>query len=218
MKLLLTSAGITNKSLANALLEMIDKPINEAVIVFIPTAANVEEGDKDWLIDDLNNLRKLKPKMLDIVDISAIPQDIWEARIKEASIIVVGGGNTFHLMHHLVKSNLAKMLPELLESRVYVGISAGSIVTSKTVVVSQSQRLYSEEIGEYKGNAGLGFVDFHIRPHLNSPHFPKVRDKYLKEMAKEIADTVYAIDDDSAVKVINGKEEVISEGEWLRYN
>lgn len=76
MKLLLTSAGITNLSLANALSEMVGKPMNKASIAFIPTAANVEEGDKHWLINDLDDLRRLRPEMLDIVDISAVPMDI----------------------------------------------------------------------------------------------------------------------------------------------
>lgn len=135
-------------------------------------------------------------------------------------MLVFGGGNTLYLMYQLTRSGLAKLLPKLLKNKIYVGISAGSMVASKSlaVTVSRSRTLYSKKTGEYKGDNGLGFVNFHIRPHLNSPHFPKVCDKHLKEVAKHITDTIYAIDDDSAVKVIDGKEEVVSEGKWLRYN
>ena len=62
MKLLLTSAGLSNKSIIKALKELTEKPFNELKLAFIPTAANVEEGDKDWLIRDLINCKNLIKK------------------------------------------------------------------------------------------------------------------------------------------------------------
>lgn len=218
MKLLLTSSGITNTSLATALREMVAVPFQEAVIVFIPTAANVEYGDKGWMIDDLTNLRELKPKALDIVDISAVPRDVWYSRIEKANVIVVGGGNVFHLIHHIRKSGLAEVLPDLLKTMVCVGISAGSMVAGILLSVDQVHRLYAKDIGEYQGEKGLGLVNFYIRPHLNSPDFPKIREEYLKELAKELPHPLYAIDDSSAVRYIDGRVDVVSEGKWVRYN
>lgn len=72
MKLLLTSGGITNGTIAKALEGLLTKPKQESGIAFIPTAANVEEGDKDWLINDLHTLNNEGYKYVDIVDISAI--------------------------------------------------------------------------------------------------------------------------------------------------
>lgn len=218
MKLLLTSGGITNQSMKNELFSLAGKQPEELSIAFIPTAANVEEGDKGWFVNDLVILKNFKPKILDIVDFSAVPRDIWQPRLEDADVLIFGGGNTFHLMYHLKKSGLAELLPRLLATRTYVGISAGSIVATHKLSVTQAQRLYSEEIGEYEGEDGLGFVNFHIRPHLNSPHFPKVRDEYLQQLAKEILETIYAIDDDTAISVVDGKMKVVTEGEYKIYN
>jgi dipeptidase E len=218
MKLLLTSAGLTNKKIVDILSSSVGKPNKEISIVFIPTAANVEEGDKDWLIDDYSNIKKQGYKFIDIVDISAVSKDVWLPRIKKADVIFVGGGNTYYLMSWLRKSGLDKLLPELLKTRVYVGISAGSIVTTINLRMSTSQKSYSEKVYPIKDDLGLGFVNFHIRPHFNSEHFPKLRSKYIKEIAKEIPESVYALDDDSAI-VVNDKEiKVISEGKWEKFN
>ncbi|MBA7632318.1 Peptidase E [subsurface metagenome] len=210
MKLMLTSAGVTNKSLENALKQLVKGKIKMA---FIPTAANIEEGDKDWLITDLNNCRKLGE--VDIVDISALEKDVWLSRLEKANVIFVGGGNTVYLMVCVLKSGLDKELKELLKTRVYVGISAGSVVLSKTLFAS-SEFLYDDEDG--KEHEGLGYVNFHVRPHLNSKHFPKVRDEFLKELASKIEGTIYALDDSSAVVYDSGKIEIISEGKWIKYN
>lgn len=218
MKLLLTSAGISNKSIENALLGLTEKPFSELNLVFIPTASNVEDGDKDWLIKDLTILTELKFKSIDIVDISALPKDIWFSRLQKADVFFVEGGNTFHLMDWIEKSGLKEFLPELLKTRVYVGVSAGSMVVCKSLDLSTSERLYSEEVGKYEKDEGLGFVDFLIRPHLNSPFFPNVNLDNLEKMSKELPDTFYAIDDNTAIKIMEGKMEVISEGVWKKFN
>ena len=130
----------------------------------------------------------------------------------------MGGGNVFHLIHHVVISGLAEVLPDLLTTRVYVGISAGSMIAGILLSVGQFERLYAREIGEYKGEKGLNFVHCYIRPHLNAPDFPKIREEYLRELAKEFSDPLYAIDDNSAVRCIDGAVDVVSEGKWIRYN
>lgn len=218
MKLLLTSAGLSNKTIVKAFSDLVGSPNEKVHIAFIPTASNVEEEDKGWLINDYSNLKKENYGCIDIVDISALPKDIWLPRIKEANVIFVGGGNTFYLMSWLKKSGLDKILPELLETRIYVGISAGSMVATVNLRMSTSQKSYSERVFPLKDDNGLGFVNFHIRPHLNSKFFPKVRVEYLQEKAKEIPEPIYAIDDDSAVLVNDNKVEVISEGKWKKFN
>src|SRR3990167_3328509 len=126
MKLLLRSAGITNKSIENTLLELIDKLFSECSLAFIPTAANVEEGDKSWMITDLNNCKNLGFSMIDIVDISALPNKIWKKRLENVDVLLFSGGNTFHLMYWLEKTGLKNEMAQLLKNKVYVGISAGS--------------------------------------------------------------------------------------------
>jgi dipeptidase E len=217
MKLFLTSAGLTNKTLVKAFNDLVGLPEKEIKIAFIPTAANVEDGDKDWLINDYANLKK-QNYFVDIVDISALPKEIWLSRLEEANVIFVGGGNTFYLMSWMKKSGIEKILPKLLETRVYAGVSAGSMVPTVNLRMSTSQKSFSEKVFPLENDKGLGFVDFHIRPHLNSEYFPKLRIKYLKEIANDIPEAVYAIDDNSAVMVNGDKIEVISEGKWKKFN
>lgn len=218
MKLLLTSSGITNKSIENALLELLGKPFKDAHLTFIPTAANVEQGDKTWLVNDMNNFRVLNFASLDIIDISAVPKDIWLPSFEQADILVFGGGNVNYLLEWIEKSGFKKYLPELLKTKVYVGISAGSMVTAKNVSLSSSDILYYEKTGNFKNRTGLGFVDFEIRPHLNSEWFPKVRLDYLEKLAQNTPSPFYAIDDNTAVKVIDNNISVISEGTWKKFN
>lgn len=220
MKLLLTSAGFRNESIIAALKELLDKPLEEAKLAFVPTDANAAEGgDKGWLIDDLCNCKKLGFAEVDIVDISAIPRDMWEPRLKNAHVLLFGGGNTFHLMYWLEKSGLNTLLPELLKSRVYVGISAGSMVTASSLMLSTSSKIYSEEIGELKNtDQGLKFVNFQIRPHFNLPAFPKANAENLAKEATKTTDEIYGIDDETAIKVVESKVEVISEGKWQKFN
>jgi len=218
MKLLLTSSGFTNNSISRALLDLAGKPFSELNLVFIPTAANVEKKDKGWLINDLVNCKNLGFASMDIVDISAVPRDIWEPRLNNANVLLFGGGNTFHLMYWIKKSGLGDILRKMLTNKIYVGISAGSMVATHKLSVSSSERLYSQEVGEHKDEKALGFVSFHIRPHFNSPHFPKLRKELLEKMAKELKEPIYAIDDQTAIKVIDSSIEVISEGEYLEFN
>ena len=218
MKLLLTSGGLSNESIINALLGLTEKPFSELNLAFIPTASNVEEGNKDWLIDDLINLKNLGFKQIDIVDISAISQDIWKPRLEQADILFFEGGNSFHLMYWIEKSGLKELLPGMLKTKIYVGVSAGSMVACKSLDLSTSKRLYYEENGKYTKDEGMGFVDFLIRPHLNSPYFPDVNLENLEKISKELPDTFYAMDDNTAIKIVGGEMEVISEGVWKKFN
>lgn len=217
MKLLLTSNGLSNQSIANALFELVDKKPSETVISFVPTAMNVTTGDKNWFINDLYNLKKQGLKEIDIVDISALPKEVWLPRLEKADVLFFSGGNTSHLMRWLKESGLANILSDLLKTRVYAGISAGSIVTNPTLALSsKDKKIYYEEKFGYGDEDALGFVDFYTRPHLNSPDFPQAREGYLKEIAKEFDVPLYALDDESALKVVNGKVQVVSEGECLK--
>lgn len=218
MKLLLTSSGNTNKSIEKALLELLGKPFKEANLTFIPTSANIEKGDKTWLVNDMNNFRVLGFAVLDVVDISAVPKEIWLPSFETADILVFGGGNVVYLLEWIKKSGLKDYLPKFLKTKVYVGISAGSMVTAKNISLSRSGILYYEQTGKLKNTRGLGFVDFEIRPHLNSPWFPKVRLEYLEKLATETSNTFYAIDDNTAIKVVDNNVTVISEGEWKKFN
>lgn len=218
MKLLLTSSGVTNKTIENALLDLLGRPYKDSNIAFIPTAANIEVGDKNWLVNDMNNFRILGFNIFDVVDISAVSKKIWRTSLEAADIIVFGGGNVAYLSEWLCKSGLDKLLPKMLEDKIYVGISAGSMVATKIVSLSSASILYYEKSGELKTNKGLGLINFEIWPHLNSKWFPKVTVPYLQKLAPKIPKTLYAIDDESALKVVDEKIKVVTEGVWKKFN
>ena len=218
MKLLLTSGGITNASIAKALFDLVGKKPEDTSVVFIPTAANIDKGDKTWLIDDLINLKRQNFKSIDIADISAVEQKIWRPKLEEADVLFFEGGNTYHLMEWINKSGLVSVLPELLKSRVYVGASAGSMVASKDLSLRISQTVYEEDLDKTENMPGLNFVDFYFLPHLNSPYFKKLREDFMRKTVQGIPEKIYALDDNSALKVIDGKVEVISEGKWFVIN
>jgi len=217
MKLLLTSNGLSNDSIARALFELVGKPAAETTLVFIPTAMNVARGDKGWFINDLYNIKKQGCKFIDIVDISALPKDIWLPKIERADVLFFSGGNTFHLMRWLKESGLAELLPELLKTRVYAGISAGSMVTNPSLALTpDDKREYYKDNFAYSDEEALHFVDFYIYPHFNAPGKPLARKEGLTERAKELGQTLYALDDQSALKVVDGNVEIVTEGECLK--
>lgn len=222
MKLLLTSGGVTNPSIAGALFDLVGKKPEETTLAFIPTAANVEKGDKWWLIRDLIDLKNLRFQSIDIIDISAIERRLWQPRLEGADILFFEGGDTFHLMEHLNKSGLADVLPELLARRVCVGVSAGSMIACGALLLKDSQMLYDESFNRTNDMKGLGFVDFYIVPHLNSAHFPKITEENVRRFVETNQDgtrgTIYVLDDNSALKVVDGTVEVISEGKWFAMN
>lgn len=201
------------------LFRLAGKQAKELSVAFIPTAANGEAEDKTWLVNDFVAFKNLQPKLFDIVDIAALPRDLWQPRLEAADILVFGGGHTSYLMQQIRQSGLAEVLPKLLESRVYVGISAGSMVTAPALLPPGIQLLYyPDETGNFHEEHGLGFVDFNVRPHLNSPDFPKVRDENLQQLAKQVSEVMYAIDDQTAISVADGNIKIISGGEYKIYN
>ncbi len=218
MRLLLTSSGFSNKTISDSLFELVNKPASETRLCIIPTAANIEMGEKDWFINDLRNCQNEGFKAIAITDIAAVPENIWRPQIEEADVLFFEGGNTCYLMEWLNKSGLTTLLPELLKTRVYVGVSAGSMVTNPDLAVKVSQALYDEDLDKLGEMPGLHYVDFYTLPHLNSPYFPKLVEENIRKLAARVPRKIYALDDQSAVKVVDGKVEVVSEGCWLEFN
>lgn len=220
MKLLLTSGGLTNQTIVKALDELVGRPLDQLKVAFIPTAANIEEGDKGWLIDDLRRLSFLNFKEIDIVDISALPKEIWQKRLENADVFFVEGGNTYHLMYWFNKSGLSKVLPELLKTRVYIGVSAGSMVVCSSI--ENDDAYFSETENFLKTNQeitqkGLGLVDFMVEPHINSRYFPEINLNNLKKRFSEYKYPIYGIDDDTAIKIDGDQLEVVSQGVWKKF-
>ncbi len=211
-RFLLTSAGITNASIGVALLELVGKPASEVNALFIPTAANVVEGDKGWLIENLEQMKKANFKKLDVLDIADVPKAVWEPRMVAADVICFGGGNEQYLAKVLRDSGVTLVLPKLLEGRVYMGISAGSMVAGKFLSYEMTKVIFPEEVSEPLADP-LAFIDCLFIPHLNSSYFSQIRKEVLEKNREHFDYPLYACDDNSALKIVDGRIGVVSEGE-----
>jgi len=207
MKLLLTSAGISKRAIAPTLIEMVGKKPSDTKVAFIPIAANAEEGNKDWLISQLLTLWRYGFNWIDIVDPTAAGVD-WRERLKDVDVLYVTGGNTFHLLDQYRKTGLGDWLTENLDTKVYVGGSASSIVATPSIQVA-SMPPGDPNLPGLTDLTGMNWVDFEIEPHCDAARF-----KIVEEYAKTRPNKVYALDDLSAIKVVDGQVEVISEGSW----
>lgn len=202
MKLLLCSEGFHTPNTTQACVELCDKPKDQITIAVINEAFAAELGDKRWVLDNLNSVAQNFPAEMDIVDLLALPLTEVEARIMQKDAIFVVGGHTDYLMSVFRKTGFDKLLPKLLESKVYVGSSAGSMVIGRRLSEEAYGVMYGER-GAYGVGEYLGLVDFSIMPHLNSEHFPSRKEMLVAAVAHH-SGLVYGLNDDSAV-VVNGE-------------
>ena len=64
------------------------------------------------------------------------------------------------------------------------------------------------------GDETLGVVDFLIFPHLAPDGMPGNSMAEAEQWAASIAGSAYAIDDETAIQVVDGTVDVVSEGHW----
>lgn len=217
MKLLLTSGGLTNESIREALASMLGKPTAQSSALCIPTAQwghpscgpvsarGFVSGRPPW-----GSMTSLEWGSLGLLELSALPS-IGEARwvpwVREADVLLVDGGDATYLCHWMRQSGLADLLPSLYET-VWVGVSAGSMVLTPRIGVNFVQW------SSAKDDKTLGLVDFSIFPHLDV--FPTNTLAEAERWVTEIDGPAYAIDDQTAISVVDGVVEVVSEGRWFR--
>lgn len=220
MKLLLTSAGITNASIHDALVGILAKPIAESSALCIPTAsyAHPMAGPVPaWRFisgqEPRTPMCELGWRSLGVLELTALPsidQKHWLPWIQEADVLLVNGGDPLYLCYWMRQSGLADLLPTL--PAVWVGLSAGSMVM--TPRIGEEFVIWTPPSGS---DVTLGVVDFSIFPHLGHPNLPWNSMANAEKWAAGISGPAYAIDDQTAIKVVNGAVEVVSEGQWTRF-
>jgi dipeptidase E len=216
MKLLLTSAGISNKSIHRALVDLLGKPVAEASALFVPTGiyaipngADIARGVICGSLGD--PFCELGWKSLGVLELTALPsikQELWVPMLRETDALLVGGGDCQYLCYWMQQSGLADLLPALLRKTVYVGLSAGSMIMTRYGTTFGNHTLPAES------DKSLGLLDFALHPHLNHEWFPENSLINLEKLAATIPLPSYAIDDQTAIKVIDGTIEIVSEGNW----
>jgi dipeptidase E len=216
MKLLLSSAGISNNSIHNALVDLLGKPVTEAIALFVPTAIYALPNGTDIarrvICGSLGDpFCELGWKSLGILELTALPcikRERWVPMLQDTDALLVGGGDCQFLCYWMQQSGLADLLPSLLNRTVYVGLSAGSMVMTRFGTTYGGHTLPAET------DKSLGLVDFAIHPHLDHEWFPENSLASLEKLAATLPVPSYAIDDQTAIKVTDGSVEVISEGNW----
>ena len=227
MKFLLTSGGISNPSIAAALVDLLGKPIAESSALFIPTAIYPFPGGGGMAWQAIcgkgpNPLCQLGWKSLGVLELTALPTirpENWVPAVKEADALLVWGGDVLYLTYWMRQSGLADLLASLTDP-VYVGVSAGSIAVTPYNCDAEFNLQFVPDGHDMAAGAerALGLVDFTLYPHLDHPEMPDTTLANIAKWASGIPVPTYAIDDETAIKVVGGAPEVVSEGNWRLFN
>jgi dipeptidase E len=220
MKFLLTSAGIKNNTIRNALVDLLGKPIAESNALCIPTAIYPFPGGPSMAYRFISGstaspMCELGWKSLGVLELTALPsikQEVWISSVRAADALLVFGGDVLYLSRWMLESGLADLLPSLRET-VYVGVSAGSMVTAPTF-----GETYNDPDAPFVIAKGIGLVDFALLPHVDHKDHPESSMAKVERMAAEVPVPTYAIDDETAIQVVDGAVQVISEGNWKRFS
>jgi dipeptidase E len=221
VRLLLTSAGIRNPSIRDALLDTLGKPIAESSALCIPTSSYGLPGggsQNAWRFISGQEpdcpMTALGWRSVGVLELTALPSldaGQWVPTVRETDVLLVNGGDPMFLCHWMRQSGLAELLPSLPDT-VYVGLSAGSMVMAPRI---------GQEFVEWRPPAGgdrtIGLVDFSIFPHLDHPDLPDNTMASAERWASGIAGPAYAIDDETAIQVTDDGVQVVSEGSWRRF-
>jgi dipeptidase E len=219
VKLLLTSAGITNPSINAAMLDLLEKPIAECDALCIPTASYGHaprgiHGSYRFITGrDTPPMCGLPWKSLGVLELAAlpsVPRELWVPLVETTDVLLVNGGDALYLAHHMVASGLADLMPSL--DGVWVGLSAGSMVM--TPRIGEDFKVWDPPDGR---DRALGIVEFSIFPHVGHPSLPENTMAEAGRWAAALGNPAYAIDDDTAVKVTDGTVEIVSEGTWKHF-
>jgi dipeptidase E len=218
MRLLLTSAGIRNPSIHTALVDLLGKPIAESSALCMTTASYGHSWVTPvgaWRFITGNQpetpMVELGWKSVGVLELTAlpsIPRERWVAWVEETDVFLVNGGDPRYLHYWVQQSGLAELLPSL--DAVWVGLSAGSLVMTPSVGDWDIEWLSPNG----RDDTMLGLVDFSIFPHLGHPMLPRNTLTTAERWVKDLAHPAYAIDDETAIKVVDSNVEVVSEGEW----
>ena len=149
--------------------------------------------------------------MLELTALPSIDRELWVPMVQGTDALLVGGGDPLYLCHWMRQSGLADLLPSLRD-KVYVGVSGGSLVMAPNV---GREFVYWRPSGD---DRALGIVDFAIFPHLDHEKMPDHSMANAEKWAAGVPLPAYAIDDQTAIKVVGGAVEVVSEGHWKLFS
>jgi dipeptidase E len=222
MRLLLTAAGVANPTIHDSLTGMLTKPIDECTALCIPTALyghpEVGPGVNPWGFVSGNEecqMTQLGWKSVGLLELTALPsidEERWKPLVCETDVLLAAGGDSLYLTHWMRESGLADMLPEMTDT-VWVGLSGGSM--AMTPRIGKWFMGWQPPSGD---DHALGFVDFAIYPHLDNPGLPYNTMANAEKWAATLDCPAYAIDDETAIRVVDDEIDIASEGKWRRFD
>ena len=220
-QLLLTSAGVRNPAIRTALLEMLGRPIEECTAVCIPTAMyghpHAGPGENVWEFvagRSEQPMVELGWKSVSLLELTALPsiaEARWVPLVQSADVLLVSGGDALYLCHWMRETGFVDLLAAL-EHTVWLGMSAGSMV--------MTPRIGDDFVGwkaPWGDDRALGLVDFAIFPHLDHPQLSENTLANAERWAATLDCPSYSIDDETAIRVVDGVVDIVSEGQWHRF-
>ena len=203
MRFLLTSGGITNASIHDALVDLLGKPIAECSALCIPTAIYAFPGGAASAYRLITGSGR-QPVVRIGLEVFWV---FWSSLRCPASTRNIGSRWSGRLMPCWWEAATPSICatgcsnPDWQTScrrcraTVYVGVSAGSLVIGPNV---GEQFVYGNPLTG--GDRALGMVDFSIFPHVDHEDMPDDSMANAEEWAAGISGAGYAIDDQTAIQ------------------
>ncbi|TPW76835.1 Type 1 glutamine amidotransferase-like domain-containing protein [Schumannella sp. 10F1B-5-1] len=224
MRMLLASGPVRDESAVHAaLLDLIGRPLGETRSVVVLDAMLPLSGDKTTMLEHLRDFRDLGWAECDILTLQSGPPALIEQRLRHADVIFGYGGTNHWLAHAWRSTGLAALLRELLDEKVYLGLSAGSMIFSR------HHERAAREFGDLDEPRMLGLdeiapalplLDWYLAPHLGADYFPHQTDAWAAGLAPRLGAPMWFLDDASAliVRDPDAEPEIVSDGHWLHFD
>lgn len=199
-KLLLTSTGLANQNIKNQFLQIIDEPVSQIKIIFVPTAARSEE--------ELKYVNESKKELLDLgifknnIKTLNLDNPVSFQEVKDFDVIYVCGGNTFYLLKKVRETGFDKVIIEFAKTdKLYLGVSAGSILVCPNIDIASP---FDENDVNLTDLTGLNLTDVIV-----SPHYCEEEKQIIEDFKKKSQYKVVPLTDNQALLVIDGETKII---------
>lgn len=199
-KLLLTSTGLANQKITNQFLQIIDKPVSQIKIIFVPTASRSEE--------ELKYVDESKKELLDLgilennIKTLNLNKPASFQEVEDFDVIYVCGGNTFYLLKKVRETGFDKVIIEFAKTdKLYFGVSAGSILVCPNIDIASP---FDENDVNLKDLTGLNLTNIIVSPHYKDEE-KTIIDNFKKKSQHEVV----PLTDEQALLVIDGETKIV---------